>query len=69
MNKILIIIIIALFSFILIQLYYQHFKLSKNNTTIVELEQYENNLKSNLSYKLDINSIKNLLSDYYKLKS
>lgn len=68
MNQILILIIIALFSFIFIQLYYQNFLLNKNQSNIVQLEEYENILKSDNNYKLNINSIKNLLTDYYKLK-
>ena len=69
MNKILILIIIALFSFIFIQLYYQNFLFNKNKSNIDQLEQYENSLKSDMNYKLDINTIKNLLTDYYNLKS
>jgi len=69
MNKILILIIIALFSFIFIQLYYQNFLFNKNQSNIDQLEQYENSLKSDMNYKLDINTIKNLLTDYYNLKS
>lgn len=69
MNLILILIIIALFSIILIQLYYQNFLFNKNQSNIYQLEEYENNLKSNNNYKLNINSIKNLLTEYYKLKS
>ena len=69
MNLILILIIIALFSIILIQLYYQNFLFNKNQSNIHLLEEYENNLKSNNNYKLNINSIKNLLTEYYKLKS
>ena len=69
MNQILILIIIALFSFIFIQLYYQNFLFNKNQSNIDQLEQYENSLKSDMNYKLDINTIKNLLTDYYNLKS
>ena len=68
MNKIIILIILALFSFIFIQIYYQNSIFYKNQTNINQLENYENNLKSNSNYKLNINSIKNLLSDYYNLK-
>ena len=68
MNQILILIIIALFSFIFIQLYYQNFLFNKNQSNIDQLEQYENSLKSDMNYKLDINTIKNLLTDYYNLK-
>ena len=68
MNQIIILIIIALFSFIFIQLYYQNFLFNKNQSNIDQLEQYENSLKSDMNYKLDINTIKNLLTDYYNLK-
>lgn len=69
MNLILILIIIALFSIILIQIYYQNFLFNKNQSNIHQLEEYENSLKSNNNYKLNVNSIKNLLTEYYKLKS
>ena len=69
MNIIFIIIIVILFSLIILQFYFYHLKYINNKNNIFQLEKYENNLKSSNNYKLDLDSIKNLLSDYYKLKS
>ena len=70
MNKTLIIIIIslALFSLLIIQIYYHSLKYNKYNINLNNIEEYENSLINNSNYKLNINSIKNLLNDYYNLK-